>query len=447
MEVAMQGNANYSFRESENVLFSVKVIFTIIIWGWIIFLFSKETGVAVVLTILVYLSIFLLIFWFRKIFLIAYVKGEGILVSEEQFPEVFAIYSDMAKSLELKNIPPLFILQSDGMLNAFAIRFGVKNYIAIYSEIFALYKTDIESVKFVLAHELGHVKRKHMQKSFWTFPSIIIPFLSSAYSRACEYNCDNIGASFVSNESSRLNGLLLLAGGKDIYKEINIDNYLKTAEQNRSFIVRYVNLFRSHPYLPNRIENILAKNSSNTMSSTIILFLNGIILAIAIGALCYFHYAQQQSETYQDSLNSRAYEHLQNREFDKAIKDYTELLRIKPGYIKALYGRGDAYYYNENFELAIADYTDIIKIKPNEFDAHNTLGVIYYAVGEFDQAIAAFTATLELKPDYLEALDNRATVYAKKGEYSRAIADWEAILQIDPEADEIRQKIEDALKK
>jgi Zn-dependent protease with chaperone function len=114
----------------------------------------------------------------------------------------------------------------------------------------------METVLFVLAHELGHIKRKHMQKRFWTFPSSIIPFLTAAYSRSCEYNCDNIGSSFVSSENSKLNALLLLAGGKDIYKEINITNYIETAKQNRSFAVSFVNLFISHPYLPNRITNI-----------------------------------------------------------------------------------------------------------------------------------------------------------------------------------------------
>ncbi len=133
---------------------------------------------------------------------------------------------------------------------------GCKNYIAIYSDIISVYKTDMEAVKFVLGHELGHVKRGHNQKRFWTALSSIIPFLTPAYSRACEYTCDNIGAALTSTDNSRLHGLLLLAGGKDIYKEIHIENYLKTADSNRSSVVKFVNLFLSHPYLPMRIKNV-----------------------------------------------------------------------------------------------------------------------------------------------------------------------------------------------
>jgi Zn-dependent protease with chaperone function len=250
---------NYSVRNSENPLFAIKVLTTIGIILGIIFVLPKyfgDTQIITIYTIIVYILIFLLYIWFYKVYLVAYMKGNGICVSETQFPGIFEIYCDMAKNLGLKKIPPLFILQQGGLLNAFAIRLSGKNYIAIYSDIFSLYKSDIEAVKFVLAHELGHIKRKHNQKRFWTFPSSIIPFLTPAYSRACEYTCDNIGGSFIPDETGRLNGLLLLAGGKDIYKEIDINNYLETAKQNRSFAVNFINMFISHPYLPKRIENL-----------------------------------------------------------------------------------------------------------------------------------------------------------------------------------------------
>jgi hypothetical protein len=202
----------YSVRKSENVLFIIKVLATIGIICGVIFGLPKyldSTELAVASAILVYIPMLLLYIWFYKVYLVAYLKGNGICISENQFPDIFS-----------------------------------------------LYKSDIEAVKFVLAHELGHVKQKHNQKRFWTFPSSIIPFLTPAYSRACEYTCDNIGGSLIPDETGRLNGLLLLAGGKHIYKEINIKNYLETAERHRSFAVDLVNLFISHPYLPKRIENL-----------------------------------------------------------------------------------------------------------------------------------------------------------------------------------------------
>jgi Zn-dependent protease with chaperone function len=253
---------NYSVRASENILFTMKVIVTAGIILVIIFILPIAFGgvneyLAKVSVVLVYVPLILLYFWFSKVYLVAYMKGNGICISETQFRDVFEAYRDMAENLGLKKIPPLFVLQSGGLLNAFAVRLSGKNYIAIYSDVFSLYKSDIGAVKFVLAHELGHVIRRHNQKRFWTFPSSIIPFLTAAYSRACEYTCDNIGGSFISDKTGRVQGLLLLAGGKDIYKEIDINDYLDTAKQNRSLAVRFVNMLISHPYLPDRIENLL----------------------------------------------------------------------------------------------------------------------------------------------------------------------------------------------
>lgn len=251
---------NYAVRKSEITLFWIKVIATIGVWIGIIaiisMLINESTHIVTVITVFVYIAIILLYLWFYKVYLIAYMKGNGICLTERQFPEIYQIYCEIGKEMGLKKIPPLFILQSGGVLNAFAIRLSGKNYVAIYSDIFSEYKDDIDAVKFVLAHELGHIIRCHNQKRFWTMPSSIIPFLTAAYSRACEYTCDNIGSACIQDEKSKLHGILLLAGGKDIYKEINIDDYVKMAKENRTFAVKFINLFISHPYLPKRIENI-----------------------------------------------------------------------------------------------------------------------------------------------------------------------------------------------
>jgi Zn-dependent protease with chaperone function len=251
---------SYPVRKTETLLFAVKIVATAGIWSGIIAcclwaIDEREYFTTFFVAVLYGLALLVYI-WFSKVYLIAYMKGNGICLSEEQFPEMYHIYREIAKEIGLKKAPPLFIMQNGGILNAFAIRLSGKNYIALYTDVFSQYKTDIDAVTFILAHELGHVKRCHNQKRYWTMPSSIIPFLTAAYSRACEYTCDNIGSMVTKDGSAKLHGLLLLAGGKDIYQEINVDNYLKTAKQNRTFAVRFINLFISHPYLPDRIENI-----------------------------------------------------------------------------------------------------------------------------------------------------------------------------------------------
>jgi Zn-dependent protease with chaperone function len=250
----------YQVNKKENIYFIIKAIVTILLLLLIvlsipnIFAFKNTATVATVVTFALYLVIIVLFILFQKVYLIAYMKGNGINVSQNQFSEIYSLYLTMCSELGIRKIPKLFIIQEGGLLNAFAIRFSGSNYIAIYSDVFEMIEHDIDTLKFIIGHELGHVKRMHMSKRFWTILSSIVPFLTAAYSRSCEYTCDNIGFSLVNADSKR--ALLLLAAGKELYKQVDSDAYLSDAKINNTLSVKIMEYFMSHPYLPKRIRNI-----------------------------------------------------------------------------------------------------------------------------------------------------------------------------------------------
>ncbi|MCR4627134.1 MAG: M48 family metallopeptidase [Treponema sp.] len=246
-------------NKKENLYFAIKVVISLLIaylvvTGFNKLLIERDKIFGAVIPILIYVYFIFVYLFFRKIFIVGYLKGNGVEITSDQFPEIYQIYVEMAKELGMKKVPPLFLIQQGGALNAFAIRFSCKNYIAIYSDIFEMIETDIEVVKFILGHELGHVKRHHMSKQYWTFLASLVPFLGAAYSRSCEYTCDNIGHDLSEGGSEK--GLLVLAAGKNLYKKVAGDKYIESAKKRRSFSVRFVELCSSHPFLPNRIKNI-----------------------------------------------------------------------------------------------------------------------------------------------------------------------------------------------
>jgi hypothetical protein len=51
-------------------------------------------------------------------------------------------------------------------------------------------------------------------------------------------------------------------------------------------------------------------------------------------------------------------------DYDRAIADYTEAIRMKPGYAPAYVGRGNAYSKKGDYDRAIADYTQEIGLDP-----------------------------------------------------------------------------------
>ncbi|GHT23458.1 hypothetical protein FACS189430_06750 [Bacteroidia bacterium] len=189
------------------------------------------------------------------------IKSNSVKISDKQMPEIYSIITDLSRRLQLKHIPDVYLLEAGGSLNAFATKFMGHNYVVIFSDLLeAFYDNDNDAVEFVIAHELGHIKRNHLLKRLLLAPSIIIPFLSSAYNRGCEITCDNIGNYF--NHKGAVNGLKMLAGGKALHRKINTEEYMAQAYKDAGFWRWLVEIMSSHPSLYHRLNNVSRQNSS-----------------------------------------------------------------------------------------------------------------------------------------------------------------------------------------
>jgi tetratricopeptide (TPR) repeat protein len=138
-------------------------------------------------------------------------------------------------------------------------------------------------------------------------------------------------------------------------------------------------------------------------------------------------------------VTKNALEHLNNgnaayaqKDYDRAIADYTAALRINPDYATAYYNRGLAYANKKDYDRAIADYTAALRINPDYASTYYGRGLAYSHKGDYDRAVADYTAALRISPDYAAAYNNRGIAYANKKDYDRAIADYTAALRINP---------------
>ncbi len=207
---------------------------------------------------------FLILRRFASIFFIGYIKGNAIKISKNQFPDIFDILQNHSQALGLKKIPDMYVLQGNGVLNAFATRISRKNFIILYSDIFEMaYEDGKDAVSFIIGHELGHIKRNHVSfiKSILIFPAKFIPFLNSAYSRACEYTCDNFGYNLAAKGAT--SGLLILAAGKKLYKKIDLLDLINNAQDSPGFAFWFAEKFSSHPHLVKRLAVFNELNRGN----------------------------------------------------------------------------------------------------------------------------------------------------------------------------------------
>jgi Zn-dependent protease with chaperone function len=175
-----------------------------------------------------------------------------VRVSARQFPEHQAMADQQSHRLGMDETPAIFVLQSGGVLNAFAARFLGRNFVILYSDVLALATQKGEkAVSFALGHELGHIRRKHMTRRAFLYPAMAFPFLGGAYSRACEYTCDRFGNAL--EPEGGVDGLLVLAAGRDLYSHVDSAEYSAQRDTETGFFVRFAEILSSHPNLPKRV--------------------------------------------------------------------------------------------------------------------------------------------------------------------------------------------------
>jgi Zn-dependent protease with chaperone function len=208
------------------------------------------------------IGIFILLFLFLiplVIFLLSLgqIRTNGVKVTKKQFPSIHHIVERTAEKMNISTLPDVYIVQSEGALNAFASKFFQKNMIVIYSELADLVVENREKeLSFVIAHELAHIKRNHVLKQLLLLPGNWIPFLGSAYSRACEYTCDAMAGHYISDLEASKKGLAILAVGKKLSHEVDLNEYLLEASKEDNLICWLSEKLSSHPNLPKRIANI-----------------------------------------------------------------------------------------------------------------------------------------------------------------------------------------------
>ncbi|MGK7940528.1 MAG: tetratricopeptide repeat protein [Crocosphaera sp.] len=83
-----------------------------------------------------------------------------------------------------------------------------------------------------------------------------------------------------------------------------------------------------------------------------------------------------------------------------------------------------------DYQGAIADFSEIIRINPQEVEAYYNRGIAYAKLQDYQGAIADFNQALILDPTIAEIYLERAKVYLQLGERDSAIADLNKAKQL-----------------
>jgi tetratricopeptide (TPR) repeat protein len=132
----------------------------------------------------------------------------------------------------------------------------------------------------------------------------------------------------------------------------------------------------------------------------------------------------------------RGWTYYWKEDYDRAIADFTEVIRLDPKNTEAYSTRGWAHYFKEDYDQAITDFTEVIRLDPKNVEAYIRRGQAYYLKEDYEQAIADYTKTIRLYPKFAEAYIRRGWVYHLKEDYNRAITNYTEVIRLNPKSAE-----------
>jgi tetratricopeptide (TPR) repeat protein len=94
--------------------------------------------------------------------------------------------------------------------------------------------------------------------------------------------------------------------------------------------------------------------------------------------------------------------------------------------------RGGAYYGKKDYDRAIANYDQAIRLDSKSAIAFCNRGVAYAAKKNYDRAIADCNEALRLGPDLAGVLGDRGLVHLMMGSFAQTLADYDAALRHAP---------------
>jgi tetratricopeptide (TPR) repeat protein len=130
--------------------------------------------------------------------------------------------------------------------------------------------------------------------------------------------------------------------------------------------------------------------------------------------------------------NNRGSAYNGKRDYDRAIQDYNEAIRLNPSYSYTYRERGLAYNGKRDYDRAIQDYNEAIRLNPSDASAYSDRGLAYEMKDDYDRAIQDLDAAIHLNPNLASAYENRGNAYEIKDDYDRAIPDFNEAIRLDP---------------
>jgi Zn-dependent protease with chaperone function len=190
--------------------------------------------------------------------------GSAIRVGERQFPSIHALVRRCAEVLRIP-VPHAYVSPELAALGART--FGTTEDATIVLSAPLIDHLSADELTFVIGHECGHIQNNHTTYlttlyfltnaanaivRFGAQPAVLA---LNGWSRRAEITCDRAGLLCSRNLDVATAALVKLAvGSQKLYRDINVDEYLRQLDEAQAGPGRFDELRLGHPYLPKRVQ-------------------------------------------------------------------------------------------------------------------------------------------------------------------------------------------------
>jgi tetratricopeptide (TPR) repeat protein len=141
--------------------------------------------------------------------------------------------------------------------------------------------------------------------------------------------------------------------------------------------------------------------------------------------------ARDRGDKLAEAFNNRGIAYRLKGEYDRAVQDYNQAIKLNAKSAAAFNNRGVAYDRKGDYDRAIADYDQAIKLKPSA-ELYFNRGNAHLGKSQYDHAIDDYNQAIKLKAGFAAAFDNRCWARAVVGILKQALADCNEALRLMP---------------
>jgi tetratricopeptide (TPR) repeat protein len=123
---------------------------------------------------------------------------------------------------------------------------------------------------------------------------------------------------------------------------------------------------------------------------------------------------------------------LSKKDYDGAIAEFSEAIRLQPDCVNAYYFRGLAWYDKRDYDRAIKDLDQAIRLQPNDAVAYSMRGAAWREKRDYDRAIKDGDQAIRLQPDSAVGYHLRGVAWYDKQDYDRAMKDFDEAIRLNP---------------